>query len=467
MTTRTRVAIYARISQDRSGDALGVTRQLEDCRAEAKRRGWTVAEEYIDDDVSAYSGKARPAYDRMLRDIENGERDAIIAWHSDRLHRQPLESERFIAACERAGVTDVATLSGDIDLAKGDGLLMARLMVAVAANESDSKKRRGKRKALEIAESGRPVMGGPRPFGFLPDRVTHDPAEASVIREVAARVLAGEPLQSVARWLEAEGVRTVGGRPWRTSTIRNFLTNPRYWGMRVHNGQVIGEGTWEPIITPEQGERLVRLLMDPARRTNRTARRYLLSGMLRCGLCGGTLHSAPKNQVRRYGCSMGADVRGCGRIYIYAEMLEGFLAKAILMRLDTPEMLAELNRAPAGNEEAVAVAEQIEADTARKKSLAEDWADGLISRDDWLNANARIEPRLVANHAALARLTQRDKVAAYAGHGKELRERWDSLNLSRQVAIVKAVLDHAVILPATTPGRRGLDPDRVEPVWRA
>jgi hypothetical protein len=148
-------------------------------------------------------------------------------------------------------------------------------------------------------------------------------------------------------------------------------------------------------------------------------------------------------------------------------MLEGFLAKAILMRLDTPEMLAELNRAPAGNEEAVAVAEQIEADTARKKSLAEDWADGLISRDDWLNANARIEPRLVANHAALARLTQRDKVAAYAGHGKELRERWDSLNLSRQVAIVKAVLDHAVILPATTPGRRGLDPDRVEPVWGA
>lgn len=62
MTIRHGVAVYARISQDRSGDELGVTRQLEDCRAEAERRGWTVAEEYVDDDVSAFSGRKRPAY---------------------------------------------------------------------------------------------------------------------------------------------------------------------------------------------------------------------------------------------------------------------------------------------------------------------------------------------------------------------------------------------------------------------
>jgi site-specific DNA recombinase len=44
MSMPSAVAIYARISQDRAGDGLGTTRQVKDCRAEAERRGWPVAE---------------------------------------------------------------------------------------------------------------------------------------------------------------------------------------------------------------------------------------------------------------------------------------------------------------------------------------------------------------------------------------------------------------------------------------
>ena len=75
------VAIYARISRDRDGDGLGILRQLVDCRKETERRRWTVAAEYVDDDISAYSGKQRPAYRRMLEDIRDGTRDAVIVWH--------------------------------------------------------------------------------------------------------------------------------------------------------------------------------------------------------------------------------------------------------------------------------------------------------------------------------------------------------------------------------------------------
>lgn len=167
-------------------------RQLLDCRAEAERRGWHVSEEYVDDDVSAYSEKKRPAYERMLLDIAEGRRDGVIVWHMDRLHRRPIELERFVATCTLAGVSDVVTLSGDIDLAKGDGLLMARLLAAVAANESDSKRRRQKRKALEIAQAGKPKTGGPRPFGFEEDKTTHKANEVAVIRDLAARALAAK-----------------------------------------------------------------------------------------------------------------------------------------------------------------------------------------------------------------------------------------------------------------------------------
>ncbi|MGZ4776888.1 MAG: recombinase family protein, partial [Oryzihumus sp.] len=128
------VAIYARISQDREGDGLGVLRQLTDCRQEAERRGWAVAEEYVDDDISAYSGKPRPAYRRMLADLRSGTRDAVIVWHLDRLHRRPIELEEFVQTCATANVTDVVTLHGDFNLGSGDGLLVARLLSAVAAN---------------------------------------------------------------------------------------------------------------------------------------------------------------------------------------------------------------------------------------------------------------------------------------------------------------------------------------------
>ncbi|MGZ8626892.1 MAG: recombinase family protein, partial [Actinomycetota bacterium] len=73
-------AIYCRISADREGRQLGVTRQRDDCLALAEARGWRVAEVYVDNDVSAYSGKPRPEYRRMLRDLKDGSRDAVVVY---------------------------------------------------------------------------------------------------------------------------------------------------------------------------------------------------------------------------------------------------------------------------------------------------------------------------------------------------------------------------------------------------
>ncbi len=77
-------AVYARISQDLEGKGLGVQRQLEDCRKLAKDRGWTIGREYVDNDVSAYSGKTRRGYRQMLDDLANGARDAVIVYNLDR-----------------------------------------------------------------------------------------------------------------------------------------------------------------------------------------------------------------------------------------------------------------------------------------------------------------------------------------------------------------------------------------------
>ena len=146
------VAIYARISQDRDGTRLGIERQLKDRHAEADHLGWTVAEEYVHDDIRAHSGKHRPDDQRMLAGIADGRRDAVITWHIDRLHRRPIELEELARTCERACVPNLCTVHGSCD-----GLLFARLLAAVATNESNNKSRRGRRKTQEVAEKGTPA----------------------------------------------------------------------------------------------------------------------------------------------------------------------------------------------------------------------------------------------------------------------------------------------------------------------
>lgn len=466
MKIRSAVAVYARISQDRDGARLGVKRQLDDCRAEADRRGWTVAEEYVDDDVSAYSGKTRPAYERMLADIEAGTRDAIVVWHMDRLHRRPIELERFADVCTRAGVADVKTLHGDMNLANGDGLLMARLLAAVAANESDAKSRRGRRKMRELAEAGAPHGGGYRPFGFQSDRVSHEPIEAQAIRDAAARILAGESLASVARWLAESDVRTVHGNVWRTAVLRQLLLNPRNCGHRVYQGKVIGPGRWEPIIDPEDGDKLRLLLTDPARRTNGTARRYLLSGLLRCGLCGTKMYSVPRFATARYLCRSGHDFGGCGSMAITASHLEAWITEAVLQRLDSAEMADSLAGKTRDDTQATVLHEQVRQDTERLEALAIMWADGELDAAQWRTARARLEQRVSDNRKTLARMRGTTVVDPWIGNGSQLRDRWQTLNLARQTAIVRALIDHIVIKTAAFPGRNGLDPERVQPVWR-
>ena len=95
-------AVYARISADVDGSALGVTRRLQDCRKLAADRGWPVGAEYVDNDVSAYSGKPRPQYERMLADLAAGARDAVIVYNLDRLHRSQVRA-RSATRGERHG----------------------------------------------------------------------------------------------------------------------------------------------------------------------------------------------------------------------------------------------------------------------------------------------------------------------------------------------------------------------------
>lgn len=458
-------AIYARISRDQTGEGLGVERQLADCRDLAAARGWIVAEEYIDNDISAYRGKRRPAYERMLDDIREGRRDGVIAYHNDRLTRRPIELEEFANVCDAAGVRMVATVTTDFDLGNDDGLFTARILAAVAAKESDRKSERLKRKARETAEAGRPNGGYIRPFGYERDRVTVVESEAAIIRDVAQRYLAGESLMSLTEWMQTEGVLSVAGLPWRTSTLRTMLSSPRIAGLREHKGVVVASAVWPAIITPAQHDQLVTTFSRRTPASRRPPRRYLLSGLLRCGRCGNKLFSSARATTRRYVCSSSPDHGGCGHLTVVAAPVEEWLAEAVLMRLDSPVMADALaGRAAMDDRHAVIVAE-LEAAQAKLRELSEMWAADEISRAEWKAAREPIEARVQAAERQLSQMSGTSVLDGLVGNGDALRQQWESLNLTRQAAIVAAVLDFATIAPGVS-GARTMDPNRITPTWR-
>jgi site-specific DNA recombinase len=467
MTTPSAAAIYARISSDPEGDRLGVSRQLADCQALAERKGWTVAERYVDDDRSAYRGNARPEYRRLLADIASGTIDAVLVYNLDRLHRQPKELEEFFDICDDARVSSLASVEGDIDLASHEGRFHARIIGAVSRKSSDDMSRRIRRKHLELAQAGQPGGGGTRPYGYRPDRLTAVPAEAAVIRDAAGRILAGDSLRAVATDLNARGIATVRGGPWSVQVLRRMLMSIRLSGQRGFHGEIVAQGTWQAILTPDETGRLRALLGNPERLTRRTVRSYLLgSGLLRCGLCETPLVARPRaDGQRRYVCAKGPGLPGCGRIAILAESIEHLIEAAVFLRLDSPALAGMIAGRTRQDASATEIRQRIDADTEQLAELATFWGEQFISTQEYVAARKPILRRLTSDKRELGRLLSTAAFDRYVGSATVLRDAWPEMPISRRHAVVAAILDHARVASAVR-GRAAFDPARVTPLWR-
>jgi site-specific DNA recombinase len=460
-----RIGVYARISSDRDGERLGVERQLEDCERLVERKGWQLAERFIDNDVSAWSGRLRPQYERLLEALEMGTLDGVVVYDLDRLHRQPRELEAFIELCERRRLTHVASVSGDIDLTSAEGQFHARILGAVAKKSSDDTSRRILRKHEELATLGRVSGGGSRPFGYETDKLRLVPAEAAIVADCARRFLAGESLRSITIDLNRRGVQTVSGTEWQSQTLRRILASARISGQREHRGEIVATAEWPAIIEPAETTQIRARLAQPERRTNKAIRRYLLAGVLTCGQCGEKLVSRPRSGgLRRYACARGPGLSGCGKTYINADQVEEFVTEVVLHRVDAPEVAAAVDGRPA-DPDLQRFYDQVAADEAQLEELAEAWGRRELSMKEWSAAKAPIRERITSARKQLAKSSQSSALDQYAGKGEQLRADWSNLDLSQQHAIVSAVVDHVEV----GPGRRGynrFDESRLSAFWR-
>ncbi len=443
-----------------------MARQIEDCERLAERKGWRVVEQYVDDDVSAWSGKRRPQYVRSLHDLETGTIDGLLVYDLDRLHRQPSELESFIDLCSRLRLTNVASVSGDIDLTTPDGQFQARILGAVAKKESDDKSRRIRRKHEEIAANGRVSGGGSRPYGYEHDKKTIRPAEAGIIADCANRLLAGEPVRTIAADLIARGVPTSTGGQWSPQSLTRMLKSARISGQREHKGEIVATAEWPGIISVEDGAAIRALLGNPNRRTNKAARRYLLGGILACSHCGERLVARPRSGgKRRYACARGPGFSGCGKTYINADEVEAFVTEAALHRLDSKELKRSQEQRQRKAPNAQRWLSEMESAQAQLDELAAAYGQRQFSLQEWMAARKPIEQRLTTARKQLANVSRTNVLDGYLGHSDKLRAEWDSLDLSQQHAIIAGVVDSVVVGPAR-PGYNRFDESRLTPVWR-
>jgi site-specific DNA recombinase len=492
MAERVPAAIYCRISRARDGSTLGVDRQEPPTRLLCERLGWKVERVFVDNDLSAYHNKRRPDFEQMLAWAQDGHIRAIAAWDADRLTRKPRENEDLIDLAERYGI-QLATVTGEYDLATPSGRLHFRIKGAIARHESEHRAERIRLKQEELAYAGEVGGGGTRPFGYLDDRITlHtfpfcllgsretvEGGEVQLIREAAERVLLGEALHAILMDWKERGIPTITGKPWRTAVLRRLLLSPRIAGLRQHQGATIGRATWPAILDTATHERLKVLLTDPVRQLNggKLARSYLLTGLIYCGVCEQKLVARPRDDKRRcYCCPTGVNFNGCGKIRRLAEPVEDLVREQLFAALDSQDWDMALQAAARTAEEGEAKERELLAklkaddaalEAAERAHFIERDLDGkpVLSRPRFLRIKQQLESSMEETRQKLGRVIGDLALASFPRGGEELRDAWEVGSLSWRRAFLTTYIERVILLPCLK-GRNKFDPAKVKIIWR-
>lgn len=471
-----RAAVYIRLSDHRGEQdpTLSPQSQREACESYAAARGWEVVAVEVDlDETATAKGRRleRPGLAKLLRRLD--EFDVIIARDLSRLARSVVDFATLSERCEARGVA-LVTIKENLDLTNDTGRFIANILAAFAEMEAAQTGWRQAQSRLALANAGR-YGGGKIPFGLRradsPDGrgsiLEPDPAETEVIQRALDLAL-DERLSwyAVAKTLSEEGLLPRHGKPWSPNALLQVLRNPTLRGYVTHKGKLVTDDqgvpvrAWEPVISPEDWERLEPLVRPRPVRSRREPRTTILSGLAVCGLCGGSMHRAvqmPRNGanydvLRCSGRSVGRD---CPGVTVKRAHLEDYVLEAVTERYG---WMAEAIRI-----EHRRVDERLD---AVRQAIVETTE---AMREPGANIPALAE-RLTYLHAQRAELeAQGDEVVETEElTGRTIAEALadDETPLGRKQAILADMLLRVEVGRGRR-GRRTLDPSRFRLVWRA
>ena len=438
-----RAALYARYSSDNQRET-SIEDQLEVCRRYIFGQGWTEVTVYEDRAASGAS-RFRRGYQRLLADAQTGAFDLVVCEALDRLGRKLADVADLFDRLTFLRI-ELHTVSTGRITPMHVGMLGT--MAQMYLSDLREKTWRGQ---LGRALKGK-IPGG-RAFGY--DVVTNtdstaesgrghrqvNQAEAAVVKRIFKEFAGGISPRAIAKRLNAEGVPGPNGRPWQDTTIRGqfdrgtgLLNNALYVGRLEWNrcsyvkdpatgkrvARINPPELWEVVDTPElrivsdhlwqrvkrrQTEVRIEIGRDGSGNAlNRVHRRkYLLSGLLVCGICGAGYTIINKE---RYGCAAHKSRGTCSNSRtVTREAIEGRVMAGLKDKLIAPDLVAafvaeyqeELNLAARAAEQRIAANRRDLGAVGRKIA-------GILSAIEDGNYNPTLTARLTELEARKASL---------------------------------------------------------------
>jgi site-specific DNA recombinase len=499
------IALYARLSKDRSGLSENVHIQLQEGEEYVEDNGGTVSLRFNDDDISAskFSTKPRPDYERLIAAVERGEVEIIVVTEMTRLYRRLEELLDLIKMAERTKLRGIWTTDGiGYDLGTPEGIHAAIAAVNNAMLESAKMSKRGKRKKKARAEAGR-YLGGTRAFGYEGARkdehgnilnrgrinvalVEH---EAELFKKCVARAMAGEQVSTIMYDLNDQGIPAPKGGQWGIGNFKKCLIRKRYVnfddndpeqrGTMVYNGQEY-RAVWPGLITRRQHALMMAQFAAAAaerKSYKRVHRRfYLLSGIVYCGGCGRAMHGSSVvrddgRKQRSYRCRIRdhyGNVIGCGKVYRVADPVEDFIVERVLTRLDVPEVAQALSAQPE-DDGVSALVETLAFRRKHRTNLVAEYGRGEHSKEDYKVMLAAADEAIDTADAEVAKHLS-NQTAAQLPTDRALREVWQGASNDWRAEVIKLLVERVVILPGRPGSHRykewRFNPAHIEIVWK-
>ncbi|MFC1419386.1 recombinase family protein [Streptacidiphilus cavernicola] len=487
------------------GDINNRDEQEAFCRKYVESRGGTYVGTYDEPDTSAWKKKRikqedgsyiyrviRPVFEGMLSDLKKGSTesehfnpadgfgkvttiDGSVVYDIDRLTRDHRHLEDAIEVVQYYH-RPILDIRGSLDLLTDNGRSAARYVLNARASSSTDTARRLRDSHLSRAIRGIPV-GGNRAFGWAEDKRTIVPREAWQIKAAARLLLSGMKATTIIRKWNQAGRLTTKGNPWRRRTFVLMMTSPRMVGYRVYGpmdqphhmryltddaGNPI-KGQYEAILDEPTWHAVVALLTGADQQPEDHAEtgklkyldigklKYLLSGIMRCGNCGGKpTGGAQPNGRYTYQCKYNDG--GCGNCGS-GNAIDAIVTGLILARLEEQKIDVELQPWPN--------AEELAALTTTKASLLAQFKENP-------DMGPHIWPEVRKKETAIAALVK--ERAAYARKNakfktKNMVEIWPTLEIEQQRAIAAEMFEAVVMTPATKNSNR-FNPERLQVIHR-
>ncbi|MFZ5823850.1 MAG: recombinase family protein [Bacillota bacterium] len=364
--------VYRRVStEEQRKTGYSLADQLTECRKRAEALGATEIVDIVDDMGGDYL--ERPQLQRAIELCETGRIRWFLCWDPDRFGRTLLTQQLAAEAISAAG-TEIIFINHDYsDTDEGRMFFQMRGVIA----EYEKKKildrtARGKRAKLRAGQ----MPGWLDPYGYRfntrTDRLEIDEAEAPWVRQIFAWASDPDPASRLGPAQIAQRLNQLvdgpRGKHWYRSTVRDILRNPLYtgvlyWGKYSHKGvlqarrarlpkrlrpQPRPESQWHRLAVPALVEpgtwRMVQDYLTLDRNRRSPGRLYMLSGLVRCGLCGAGASSKRPRSGRYFCCSRrypppGKRVERCMLPHINAEKVEAHVWQTVCRWLTDSSML--------------------------------------------------------------------------------------------------------------------------------